>query len=177
MSPAVVSGGDGLLRVGPSDGWWLACPLLLQLGGPRGPSHDALDLLQYLTAASYPSIFVSFCRTYRTANTCIDSCSSAECGPAYSARRNPITGQNGPLATCAAAWNSPVPYWTEVFRDCSDIRITRSGLTPTPAPTPRPTPAPTPGGTYRNPNSFCGVSATADKNVSFPMYVPFLPTR
>ncbi|KXZ41203.1 hypothetical protein GPECTOR_655g775 [Gonium pectorale] len=56
---------------------------------------------------------------YRTANSCVDPCSSAECGPSYAARSNPVTGQTR-LDSCG-------PARTEVFRDCADVRIITGG--------------------------------------------------
>jgi len=54
--------------------------------------------------------------TYRTANSCVDSCGSAECGQ-YSQRNNPITNQQS-LDACGGTAR------TEIFRDCADIKIT-----------------------------------------------------
>ena len=57
---------------------------------------------------------------YKTANSCVDSCSAAECGSAYASRNNPVTSQSN-LGSCD--WGA----WGEVFRDCADIVITGSG--------------------------------------------------
>ncbi|KAG2483260.1 hypothetical protein HYH03_017858 [Edaphochlamys debaryana] len=66
---------------------------------------------------------------YRTANSCIDPCSSAECGGAYSSRSNPVTGQTW-LDACTSMASTMVGSGstprTEIFRDCADIRITPS---------------------------------------------------
>ncbi|PNH01062.1 Lysozyme [Tetrabaena socialis] len=56
---------------------------------------------------------------YRTANSCVDSCAAAECGPNYAARNNLISkGSN--LDMCGSSARAR----TEIFRDCADIRIT-----------------------------------------------------
>ena len=79
----------------------------------------------HVTCQSHSSslILALPCRTYRTANSCVDSCSSAECGSSYAARRNPATGQcMGGCTLDQCGGNAR----TEVFRDCADIRITRA---------------------------------------------------
>ncbi len=109
--------------------------------------------------------------TYRTANSCVDSCSEAECGSNYAARRNPITGQcmsGCSLSTCSST------TFTEIFRDCSDVRITggSSGTVTTARPPPpantntntaRPPPPANTGGTTNcniTPQQFCSGKAT-----------------
>ena len=107
-----------------------------QLGGGGRAHSTPQNTMLCCCCPSLPPLPFPLSRTYRTGNTCIDSCSAAECGSAYSVRRNPITGQ-GPLDLCPAAWTvAPV---AEVFRDCSDIRITPGGPRPTPTPTRAPT--------------------------------------
>ncbi|PNH10877.1 hypothetical protein TSOC_002373 [Tetrabaena socialis] len=62
---------------------------------------------------------------YRTANSCVDSCAIAECGPNYAARNNLISkGSN--LDICG----SHATARTEIFRDCTDIRITGTSAEP-----------------------------------------------
>jgi hypothetical protein len=79
-----------------------------------------------------PFLMLTVCRQYRTANSCIDWCEAAECGPAYSSRRNAIVGNTPDWCSSTLS--------TEIFRDCADIRIGTGGGT-TPAPTPGSTPA------------------------------------
>ncbi|KAG2498375.1 hypothetical protein HYH03_003634 [Edaphochlamys debaryana] len=52
--------------------------------------------------------------TYRTANSCVDQCSAAECGDGYAAQYSRVIGL-GPLPVCGT--NGAAPR-TEIFKDC-----------------------------------------------------------
>jgi len=55
---------------------------------------------------------------YMTYNTCMEVCDRRWCG-AYADRRNPITGQTGPLAICY----TPGAFPPEIFRNCESLAL------------------------------------------------------